>query len=217
MKKTASAPSRPVWTSGLRRTAGQRKGVNKMGRTFTHKPKSKSVREFFAESFDQDENGRSGKVIDCHSTFHEAYMAYEYKENGSSRVIGLVCLLSYRPRDHFNFGYKDMDECMGPGVSNCPERILDLLTPTDSEYANNWRNRCRENIAKKTGIKKLKVGDVLTFERALSFNTGDELKKFEVISVKPLGFTAITESGNGFGRFKLRRQTLEYEKYTVER
>lgn len=40
-------------------------------------------------------------------------------------------------------GYKLMDESMGPYANDCPVEILDLLTPTKSEYANKWRARCR--------------------------------------------------------------------------
>jgi hypothetical protein len=51
-----------------------------------------------------------------------------------------------------------MDETMGPVESRCPERILDLLTPTDSEYANEWRARCRAFHAASKARPKIKVG-----------------------------------------------------------
>jgi len=52
-------------------------------------------------------------------------------------------------RDFYNFGYKDMDETAGPGEAKCPVSILALLTETDSEYARNWRERCRQYHADK--------------------------------------------------------------------
>ncbi len=36
---------------------------------------------------------------------------------------------------------------MGPCEADCPQSILDLLTPTDRPYAVKWRARCRENAA----------------------------------------------------------------------
>jgi hypothetical protein len=45
------------------------------------------------------------------------------------------------------FSWKDVSEESGPYMTSCPERILNLLTPTDSEYANKWRAACREKIA----------------------------------------------------------------------
>lgn len=50
--------------------------------------------------------------------------------------------------DGFYFGYKDMDETCMPYYFDCPVSILNLLTPTDNEDANKWRNACREKRAK---------------------------------------------------------------------
>lgn len=41
------------------------------------------------------------------------------------------------------WGYKDMEETMGPVASEAPTAILDLLTPTTSAHAFAWRERCR--------------------------------------------------------------------------
>jgi len=49
-------------------------------------------------------------------------------------VSAVVVLTRWRPNDPYNFGYKDMDESMGPGEARCPARILDLLSPTDELY-----------------------------------------------------------------------------------
>lgn len=38
---------------------------------------------------------------------------------------------------------------MEPCEDHCPASILSLLSPTDSEYANSWRERCRKNIEAK--------------------------------------------------------------------
>lgn len=51
--------------------------------------------------------------------------------------------------DYFNFGYKDMDETEIPYRYDCPASILNLLTPTENENANTWRQACRDKIAKK--------------------------------------------------------------------
>ena len=55
------------------------------------------------------------------------------------QVFGVVFLTSIDNKDYHNFSYKDMDESMGPCYYDCPKGILDLLSPTDSEWANNWR------------------------------------------------------------------------------
>lgn len=68
------------------------------------------------------------------------YAAIEHirHEKNERMVFAAVCLIRYNPRDRegYIFGYKDMDETVGPNESGCPEAILDLLTPTEYPYAN---------------------------------------------------------------------------------
>lgn len=82
------------------------------------------------------------------------------------RVGAAIFLTSTNAKDYYNFAYKDMDETCGPYNYDCPKGILDLLTPTESEYANKWRAACRENLAKKNNpnaLNKLPLGSVIKF------------------------------------------------------
>jgi hypothetical protein len=56
-------------------------------------------------------------------------------------VFALVVLIDRR---NGQFGYKDMDEGMGPYECQCPARILDKLSATANSYALEWRAKCRE-------------------------------------------------------------------------
>lgn len=47
------------------------------------------------------------------------------------------------------FLYKEMDETEGPCYYTCPVSILNLLTPTENEIANDWREKCRQYHAEK--------------------------------------------------------------------
>ena len=79
-------------------------------------------------------------------------------------VIGVVFLTSTDSKDYYNFSYKEMDETVGPCYYDCPKGILDLLTPTNSEWANNWRTKCREQLEKKknpNSLNKLPEGTVI--------------------------------------------------------
>ena len=79
-------------------------------------------------------------------------------------VFGVVFLTSTDSKDYFNFSYKDMDETVGPCYYDCPKGILDLLTPTDSVWANNWRAKCREQLEKKknpNSLSKLPIGTII--------------------------------------------------------
>lgn len=51
------------------------------------------------------------------------------------------------------FGWKAMEEAMGPVEIDCPPRVLDLLSATDSEEAKRWRRRCRERAARVAAVR----------------------------------------------------------------
>ncbi len=57
--------------------------------------------------------------------------------------------------NEFDFLYKEMDEFAGPTEQHCPASILNLLTPTNHEWATEWRNQCRENAEDKAFRAKL--------------------------------------------------------------
>jgi len=85
---------------------------------------------------------------------------------GERRVWAAVFLTTTDAKDYCNFSYKDMDESVSPFKSECPVSILNLLSPTDDEYANEWRARCRENAARKKSpdtLSNLPVGAVIRF------------------------------------------------------
>ncbi len=69
------------------------------------------------------------------------YAAVRRKSDGL--VFAAVTPTSTNMKDYFNFGYKGLTEHDGPYKYDCPKSILDLLSPMDSEWANEWREKCR--------------------------------------------------------------------------
>lgn len=119
------------------------------------------------------------------STYYAAVKMTRYAtetEPEKTQVIAAIVLTSVSNKDYFNFSYKDMDETVGPYNYDCPKSILDLLTPTDSEWANNWRKQCYENIAAKKnhdGLNKLPIGSVIEVTMpvdTLYYKKGDIVK-----------------------------------------
>jgi hypothetical protein len=113
-------------------------------------------------------------------------------------VWAIICLVRYNPRDSegYIFGYKDMVESMGPYECDCPEPILDLLTPTNSQYALRWRARCRENAAARRAKARKpspRPGQVIVFDEPLSFADGSSFARLEVVP---------NPSGRGAVRFR---------------
>ena len=119
------------------------------------------------------------------STYYAA--AERGEAEGARSVFAIVCLTFTRPnaRDGYTFGYKDMTEHMGPAESDCPASILDLLTPIEGEWPNNWRDRCRANIAKRRLLNSKptpRPGQTIVFDEPMRFNDGMERSRFEVIT-----------------------------------
>ena len=119
------------------------------------------------------------------STYYGA--AARIESDGARTVFAIVCLTFSRPaaRDGYTFGYKDMTEHMGPVESDCPAGILDLLTAVEGTWPNEWRTRCRANLAKRRLLDAKptpRPGQTVIFDEPLRFNDGVERTRFEVIA-----------------------------------
>ncbi|VWX51042.1 hypothetical protein [Novosphingobium sp. 9U] len=111
----------------------------------------------------------------------EYYAAVVPIESGvEGPAFAIVCMVRWIPRSatNENFGYKDLSERMGISQCNCPERILDLLGPTDNENAIEWRATCRARIAKRK--RQLPEGGIIRFSEAIRFTDGYEGQEFVV-------------------------------------
>ena len=109
------------------------------------------------------------------------YAAAQVMTDGiGGEIFAIVCLVRWNPanRDGHQFGYKDMEESMGPCEAGCPARILDLLTPTTNEHALDWRRRCRENLGRRA--RKVEHGDIIKLPAPMKFTDGHEADEFLV-------------------------------------
>lgn len=168
-----------------------------MGWTFTHRDKGITDREWFGREFTSH-----NELLDCATVRGSGfYAAMRNKETGE--VWCLVVLTQWVPNDYHNFGYKDMSDTMGPGIDDCPARILDLLSPTDSEDANEWRERCRKNIAAKAAAK-LADGTVVEFAQEMNF--GERYGKASRFRYRKEGRKVVWEAltANGATMFRCR-------------
>lgn len=82
------------------------------------------------------------------------------------------------------FGYKDIDETMGPFYYDCPNVILKLLSSTDNEYAKTWREKCYANTNKRKPTKPKKdpldeLRKYLNYEFSSGSYTGKDYKTFQ--------------------------------------
>ena len=75
------------------------------------------------------------------------------KQDGS--VVRFVALYLCKGNRHsrYAWGYKDVDETMGPYQHDFPVSWLDLLSPIDSEYALEWRANVRKRAEQMARFK----------------------------------------------------------------
>lgn len=104
------------------------------------------------------------RVIDMALKGGVAYIAYRSALN--EQIVALV--MPYTKRDGY-LVVKDQDETMGPYAADCPARILDQLDPTDYQYAQEWRAKCRANLARREAAKQVKPGMVIETAAPVSY------------------------------------------------
>jgi hypothetical protein len=88
---------------------------------------------------------------------------------------------------------KTLPEFSGPVETACPASILALLTPMDDlaasgiftpsdiEYATQWRTACRERLAQRDRSREVTPGTVIRFARAIRFSDGVYRNEFEYV------------------------------------
>jgi len=110
-----------------------------MGWTYFQAEKGKRSIDIMRDEY------RSLKWYDAQQIRDVIYAAVSFKET-PNEITALVVLTHRR---NGQFGYKPMDESMGPCESECPARILDRLTNPPNDWARQWRERCRAKIREK--------------------------------------------------------------------
>ena len=130
------------------------------------------------------------------------YAAAQVIDDGAGgEVFALVCLVRWNPKstDGHAFGYTDMEESMGPYEDGCPAKILDLLTPTTSENALDWRRSCRARLARRA--RKIVDGMRIKLARPLTFTDGYEGDAFVVVK---RGTMITFRPDGGHGHYRIR-------------
>lgn len=183
-----------------------------MGWSCTFKPRYQSLAKFFEDhgvlSCSAD-LPRTYRVLDTAFVgLTEFYAALEIveKETGAGRVVPLIILIRLFPedRDGFNICYKDI----GLDRYNCPERILNLLTPTVSEDQLSWEKTCREKIEARKRIPRLSKGVVMDFSEPIQFSSGP-VSRLVVDGVR--GQRIMCTDENKYQSYRIKRAWLNEE------
>lgn len=129
---------------------------------WTTLPKPSNVSQWLTDqfSFKSADGEVSHKVLDCAIvSLRTAYLAVEITKGDEVDYAAFVILLEYMPKEHYSFGYKPLDESMGPYQREAPRRILELIGQSEpiNEHARDWRAGCWKNLENRKSRKLKKV------------------------------------------------------------
>jgi len=180
-----------------------------MGWTTMHRDAGISHKEWFASEFPT----MVKNVVDLAVKSNVMYIAYRRPED--QKVIALVFLIRWF-KDEYNFGYKDMEESMGPNEHDCPERILSLLSPVEElyqgyslEWAKAWRDGCWAKIKTRQSAPKLEYGALVDLGGMVHFTNGKDIQYMRVAQVKPLRFAPDhSKHPDCYGLYRLSRDMV---------
>jgi hypothetical protein len=135
------------------------------------------------------------KVIDKSISGNNLWVVIADKNNPElDRHIALYLLKA----DKDGWGYKPIDEQMGPYESNCPLRFLDMVPQPEGPYAGEFRERVRayhkQQQVKRKQRTGLRAGETVKARYGVSL-AGAAIESFRIESTKPLLATALAENG----------------------
>lgn len=157
-----------------------------MGSTVVYNTKNVSWKDFIYREFDDT----NYKIVHYSKVGSVVYLAIQRDERIFAMVV--VCFT-----DKGNKGYKEMGESTGPYYWDAPKALLDKLTPTDSDYAIEWRQKCRDRAA----ARKIKAGDMIRFTDPVRWGNSNEETDFRIIRLNGVrGLVCESLSGKGLVR-----------------
>lgn len=167
-----------------------------MGWTYFHKPSHVSSVEAI-----KNEMGREWcekHFIAASASIEAVFIVAEmhspddsvYVPDADGNVRALLVFKINHCKDHYNFGYKDMSEAMGPCGCEAPRSIIEQASPlcelvgepdgySGLKSAIEYRARSFRAAAQKGLKRSLKPGDKVTLREPLSFG-GINLQRFTV-------------------------------------
>lgn len=135
----------------------------------------------------------------------EAYIAVEIvdKVTGAREVRASTMQLRFTRDSYEQFGYKCVDETSGPIIRCAPRKILELLTPTDNENAQNWRADCWARIERREQ-NRLAKGELIELDEPMRFTNDREYTLFRLEDGRRNIFAAVSpEKGYEVARVRI--------------
>ena len=178
---------------------------------WTSFPMHEPVKEWFRKEWEFDES--KYEVLD--SALVKRSTLYGAIKNKTTGEVFCAVFLIRWSREVYNFSYKDMSEFAGPNESECPQRIMKLLSPLNDEndpngWARAWRKRCEEKYQKREALKKAK-GSIIKTKDPISFTNGCSYQFFKKIGRTLWAGIMIENEFRMTARVRLNISRFEFE------
>ena len=147
-----------------------------MGWCGRSRPFDGSKKTFVQELYTYDHETHKGRIEDISIRGNVAYgICFETdKKTGIESHEALVIMLDCKGSEWY---YKTCGESCGPYHHDAPKALLDRLDALGEppwEFAKEWREECRKQLAKKKSAPKLQNGDQVQFTKPLNFTYFEE-------------------------------------------
>jgi hypothetical protein len=114
-------------------------------------------------------------VLDAIAVRGVTYAAVRTEDKSAGTIYTLCAVVPFKNSRRNGFGFRIMNETMGPYEADCPDRIMRLLSPVpdipDSASAGKWRERVRKcKAASEVACQRtrdLQPGTALRLEREI--------------------------------------------------
>jgi hypothetical protein len=118
---------------------------------------------------------------------------FECDPDGSYRYL----LVALTKRDGGEFGYKLVDESMGPYETNCPKGLIKRASPIKAGkmgYATEWRAKCLA----KTSPKRPPLNKLFSVAQPVKFRNGVEATRFQRVQYGKRSFYVSPDVAGNF-------------------
>lgn len=167
-----------------------------MGWLFLHECRTKAdVRNHLLKDLSRSDERAERRVLEHRTVGNHLWLAYECVPTDPAQKPIKIVILALLAQDQRRWGYKDMDENMGPYYYDCPKAVIEAVGPTENEHALKWRAKVEtfhtRNAERRAMLRAIAVGS----EIVLKGCTPERFKVTRIDGAKLYGECARSGSG----------------------
>jgi hypothetical protein len=179
-----------------------------MGNWTVYRPKGMTDLEFYRDQFDvgtPEGPGTFIRVLACASKNSVSYLAVQ----SNSGTEAMIVRFKRHPRSD-DFTYNAFEETSDPYYVDCPDRILNQLSPVSELYegaraerAADWRANVIAHSERMAALPKVKPGDTVVFKDSVGLGRNAQSNTF--VLIKGSVFYAVVDGRKLSDKYRISR------------